>query len=477
MMKQVAYKKNAMKSFKTMAGYRYGFRMMWKGCPKFLKKIKMKGVGEYDKRNQHGGEMYALPGDFRLTEKQAATILYKCFLSKKFTISEMKQIKKSLAYAYMLDGGIPGKNYSTIPGIWEIVTDAECHEQKRRVLPEKIPTVDELRLAFTTPWSRETGWGLADWSRGLVAAWDWCILGARYRTDMTRIKEGNQHGLNVQEGWGWTSFKGGRAKLVGKKKGTRPWKAWRCCMCPGKKHKGLPEDFEYSFDNEGTPTMEISWCTSCPVNCMELILKGQFRQAESNCPVWSHCCIYRKWSKSSGRFGKAKQGEIMTLINRWMKVQGVEADYDTNAGRKSLARWLKTMQVPYEESFEIHGDLEDVFRKYYQPSLPKSGYEIRTQSDDPEAATQALRRFATFCGRGSPPKVKMNMTARLVHRLLVNQGDKEGAMRAVYGLPSDDEEEEENQAIDLSMPDFEAQHCILVDDEMRRRRKRRKLNY
>ena len=148
--KQIAFQKNAMKKPKTMKGYRYGFRLMWLGDPKFMTKIGMRREGDYDKCNQHGGVMFALPGEFKLTSRQAAHLLYRCYRSKKFTMPQMEQIKKTLAYAYMLQGGATNKNFDSIPGIWEVVTNEGCHEQKLHVLPTRIPTPEELKRAFTT---------------------------------------------------------------------------------------------------------------------------------------------------------------------------------------------------------------------------------------------------------------------------------------------------------------------------------------
>ena len=120
----------------------------------------------------------------------------------------------------------------------------------------------------------------------------------------------------------------------------------------------------------------------------------------------------------------------------WFKMQGLSGEYDTNAGRKSLARWLEKLQVPYEDAVEIHGDLECVFRRYYQPGLPQSGYALRNQTNDPDKACQALRKFALFCGRGQKPYVKLDITQRLLKTLLEKDGRGDEAMKAIYGLPT-----------------------------------------
>ena len=74
-------------------------------------------VGSFSPTNHHHGEMFALPGEFSLTKEQAAQLLFKCYKSKKFTFAQMRTIKKTLSYAYQLQGGVPGKNFETIPGV------------------------------------------------------------------------------------------------------------------------------------------------------------------------------------------------------------------------------------------------------------------------------------------------------------------------------------------------------------------------
>ena len=151
-----------------MECFRYGFRLIWRGCPKFLKRIGMGKPGSFDPSNQHGGQMFALPSEFRLSKDQAARILFDCYKSKKFTFSQMRSIKKTLSYAYQLQGGVPGKNFETIPGVWLVVQDEQLKPQEHFCIPTKIPLPTELRKAFTTEYREECGWSYMDWNRGLI---------------------------------------------------------------------------------------------------------------------------------------------------------------------------------------------------------------------------------------------------------------------------------------------------------------------
>ena len=109
--------------------------------------------------------------------------------------------------------------------------------------------------------------------------------------------------------------------------------------------------------------------------------------------------VYPKWTKG-GTYGNQNHGDVPRLANEWLKIQGQTADdgsiFDRNAGRKSLARWLEHLDVPYRESVNIHGDLEDVWRHSYQDKLPKSHYRSREQSTNPDTSLKGLKRFVKF---------------------------------------------------------------------------------
>ena len=440
---ELEWDKNLMRSGETMKIYRYGFRLWWLSCPDYLEEIGIKREGKYKITNQHGGVMFALPTEINLDEEEAAAILYKC-IQKRLTKAQLKVVKKTLSYAYQLQGGEPGKNFRTLPGVWVVATEAKMAPQKHFCVPTRIPRPQQLRQAFTKDWDPNGEMSLIDYSRGLLAGWAWGVCGARSKEDLKRVKKGAAHGFDTHEGWGWTIFQGGRCKMPMAKKGTRPWRLWYTCMCVGR-HSPVPDDVEYSMKKDGNPLEKVTWCTACPVNCQELLLRSQwelFVGDKEALKQWKFARIWRKWTKK-GRFGASSEGDIVQLAFRWFRYQGIEPDWDTNAGRKSLARWLQHLRVPYGEGMQMHGDLEDVFRKYYQSGLPKSGYTERRQSNDPKIATRALQRFATWCSRGIPPKPKLDRKERLMAAILEGQGADQAAKayRITHDMPSDDEDD------------------------------------
>ncbi len=434
--RQLEFEKNDLKSKKAMEGYRYGFRLWWRSCPAYLRKIGMGKEGSFEKTNQHGGRMFALPGEFSLNAEQAAQILWKCYKSRnKLTFAQIRQVKRTLSYAYQLQGGVPGKNFETIPGVWLVVQKKHLKPQEQFIIPTRIPQPEELCEAFTKEYSQGCGMSFPDWTRGLLIAWDWTVCGARSKEDLDRVKKGEAHDVDHAEGWGWTEFKGGRSKLCKAKKGERAWRMWRVCMCPDGKHKPMPKHAEHAMKRDGTLTEDedptASWCTVCPLNAMEFVIRTQSRFAENDekqndDATNGHVRIYRKWNKN-GRPARVSEGEPVEHALRWLRVQGLKRNFQTNAGRKALSRWLQQLEIPHAESVHVHGDCEDVWVGSYQTELAKKGDKDRLQSTEPDTACLALRKFAwQLCKRGRP--LKSAAKAAKVKRIM------EAAMRQIAAL-------------------------------------------
>ena len=258
-----------------------------------------------------------------------------------------------------------------------------------------------------------------------------------------------------------TEFKGGRAKL-GKGK-FRPWSTWRICLCDGKKHKSPPDGAKWELDIQHRPTKDLTWEPTCPLAAMEFI--GSYTNAENKC--------YPCWLDKSKRFAKYNVNDVVTFAIEWMKQQNACPDgesYDHNSGRKSLARLLEHLSISYRWGFEIHGDLEDVWRGNYQPKLPKSNFKKRLQSRDPEEATHALRRIAKWFGRGCERKIKytLDVGARLSYHLLKQMGQQKMADKIVRGLPSDSEDEEFMNKKDEDNESDESSEAEDLKEEMKK---------
>ena len=117
--------------------------------------------------------------------------------------------------------------------------------------------------------------------------------------------------------------------------------------------------------------------------------------------------------------------------------------FDSNSGRKCLARWSRHLHLDYKWIFQIMGDLPEVWRKSYDNNLPKTDWKIRTQSTDPEFTCFALRKFANVVlERGKRVKEKLSQDARLSYNLLKALKGRKAALRALDGLSSSDDEDD-----------------------------------
>ena len=424
--------KNEMREPSTMKGLRWGFNLMWEHAEAEMEKHNIPRPDTFDKKNHHGGKLWGWPRECNMTDNKAKRIFYACYKTGNMTEPMLRAVRKTLAYAYELKGGEPLQNWPSIKGVWQTFKLCNLPKSEMSQKPELIPTPQQLKRAFTTEWNPDCPMVFAVWLVGLIAAFDSFVNGLRSNEDISRVKNSPRHVYNWDAGWECSEFDGGRAKLCGNKKGTREWWVWRVCLCPGGRHIRPPHNFKETINKAGNPTVNIKWCTCCPLAALELL--------------WSYpgprrC--YPKWLTKSGTFKKQNEGDVIQLALQWMLAQGVtEVGFDTNSGRKSLANWCEFLHVPYAESFYIHGDHPDVWRDSYQPTIPtvKKGNN-RKQGRNPDECTKALRRFGGYLGRGRQLKPQLNRHERYLHHFLqtVDKGDLADKIRR--DLPSDDEGE------------------------------------
>ena len=346
---QLQKERNDLRGSQCMKQLRYGFRLMWREAPRQLRKYNVKLEGQYDPLNSHGGVCWAWPRECKLTNIQARAVFYECYKKRRLTIHQIIVVRKAMAYAFELTGGTPGGNFPSVKEVWKIVRESELAPKIHTVKPTRIPTPEELRKAFTKEWDASTSsMSLVEFCCGLVQAYDWACCGLRSMEDISRVKRSRDHDFDWHKGWECTDFVDGRAKLCGVKKGNRGWKIWRVCFCPAGRHIRPPTDFWLEIDKKGMPTVPVKWCTVCPCACLEFLWQ---LQTDPRC--------YAKWLPASGRFGSRNVRNVAVAAIDWFVAQGAcpaESRYSTNAGRKSLAGWCGHLNVPYHESFQIHGD-------------------------------------------------------------------------------------------------------------------------
>ena len=432
---------NKMRGNKAMMQYRRGYTKLWEvpECRAYMKKYTdLKEPGKYEHTNQHGGHMFSLPGDTVLTDAKAGRLMYMAITSKRLTLEELKAVRKMFSFLYQINGGKPAGNYDEVQAEWPHTRN------KENIVPRKTPEQEltvpkprELKNAFRQAWDK-TKMSLVVWSMGLLATWFWAIFGARGTEDIKRIKNGCEHCISHREGYSWTKFDGGRAKLCGGK--TREWRAYTVCLCPGGKHQPLPADTRYAMDNEGNPFYEPTWPVGCPVNAMSLILGMQERLDKKG--------VFRKMStqkdKRGGRIGVQNYGDpVSQLALPWLKVQGCLEEFSHNAGRHALGRMMTKLKVPYRMTFQLCGDNPDVWIDHYQKDLYESGtLKSREQSRNHEVATAALRKVAEYFGLGLPLKRTVDSRDQIL-ALIAKKLDLGPAAEAILsGKPVEDSESE-----------------------------------
>ena len=378
-------------------------RAGWSVARRLARKyMQRKGIPTTFRRgNIHGGKLWANRNECKMTDKTAGAIIEKVYLSKKATIFMLRQVRHTLSYSYYLKTGMSEDNWPEVTSQWKSFDFETLPKTARNLVAKRIPTPENLKEAFTKPWTPEHPWSLFDFVVGGTAAHDYFVFGARPRVDLDKIKFSKRHVINANERYGYTEMKGGRSKLSGNK--NRPWNVYRVCFCKEKKHVSPPEDIELT--NAGNPVGRVKWNTVCPLAMMEF---QQNLQGNSWRP-------YPKLN-ATGFVSRNNQGKVPDLANKWLQVQTHQDPFDPNSGRKSLARWLDFHSIPYEVGFEIHGDLQQIWRNAYQSKLAKSKFEDRCQSRDVDLAAKALRLFAMWLHEGQPrPSIKQQLQAMLAN--------------------------------------------------------------
>ena len=407
-----------------------------------MDRARMGRPGSFDRYNHHGGVMPGWPHESNMTDKRASKVMHACIQSGKLTYSQLDGVRKCMSYLWELNGTKTKQvaNWPAVGALWDSTVRMKNLKETEKREPMRIPTPKDLKTAILRGWKRKA-MPLMKWLIFYMCFWDTFVCGARPKVDTTKIKNSRDHNVNYAKGYQSTGFKGGRSKLAGLKKGTRPWRVYRICFCKGKKHRRPHKRMYARFDDEGNPLYGeegLSFDPICPLACQEAIWQCQDEDEKRNYPNFLEKTKYRP-----ARLGALNIGDIAAAAIEWMKVQGI-GEFDHNAGRKCLARWCKDLNVPWELSVHIHGDLPEVWNKHYEFGVKKTiEYIIREQSTDPEVATAALRIFASYLGRGiNPFKPKMDLLRRQNHMLIGDRHGREVADKVLMGIPVESDEEE-----------------------------------
>ena len=438
------------KSDDAGSGYRYGYTLMWRTVPGEMRKHNLGEPGSFDPNNGHQGEVFGWKRECSMTDNKAKRILLACHRAGKLSFDQMKAVRRCLAYSWQLVGtrkDLVRKdqlNWPSIKRTWKVVKEDQCpSDPSKKTLPTVIPTPDELKRAWMSSWHPGMKMSLAKSVVCRRAFFDLFVLGSRSNEDIKRLKESRTHQTNSSAGWQCTRFKGGRAKLFGAKKGTRPWWAWMPCWCPDGKHQHVSPLARYSLGTDGNPLKagEVPFNEQCPLAGWEFTTLWYGKDEARRYPKWNA-------GKRSGLYGNENCGDIKNLAIDWMLDQGVgdpEMRFDTNSGRKALAGWCTELGIPYEESMEYHADLYVTWAGSYQEGCVKmnGAFNRRKQSKDPKVVLKALMKLGFWFGLGvQPPAPPLNRQERYMDLMARNMGLGDAADRIRSNLPDKQEPEE-----------------------------------
>jgi hypothetical protein len=228
---RVQHNLNLAKEASTMSKYRTGFMTMWRTVPRHMQRAKVLPPGSYDRYNHHGGTMFGWPDECTLTDFRVSKILFACINSGKLTHSQLETVRKTLSYAWELHGKKTkdSGNWPCVATLLESVRAGQVKPNRRGTGAKArfIPTPEQLRHAIEQGWTPEHPWPLFKWCTHYLCFWDTMVCGARSKVDTGKVKTSKDHAVSCEQGWQRTGFDGGRSKLTGPKKGTRPWSMWR----------------------------------------------------------------------------------------------------------------------------------------------------------------------------------------------------------------------------------------------------------
>ena len=425
------------KSNAAHTGYRQGYFLMWKFCPKECERLKFPKPGTFLKANGHDGKIWGWKKECNMTNKKAGKILLACIRTRKMTLPQLETVRKSLAYSYQLRGNAVTKyqkNWSEVTNVWKAVDQKKC-APTRSNKPRLIPTPEELKAAFTSQWdpSRNKMPFLKS-VIGRRAAFDIFFSGHRPNKDIGKLKASRRHEVNEREGWMWTEFKGGRSKLSGPKKSSRKWKQWAVCWCKDGRHVAPTLRERYNLDPDGNPT------DGKPGFDDRCIIAGfQFTNlwlAKKNWRRYPNLVGVGRGKSHKGNIGNSDFGTVVKLAKDWLADNGL-GPYDTNAGRKAYAGVLDKLNICYEWGFENHGDKYSTWENNYQAGCRRENEDFsrRTQSNVPRIATRALRQISTWMGMGNKqPARQMSLLERQNDMILRGMGLSMQANQILLGL-------------------------------------------
>ena len=154
--------------------------------------------------------MPSLPGDLRLSGKQAATILEKVCEAPGTSYSQVRTVSATLSYLHAILTGTQGKNWKAVTAVLHAYDETDFQLIRKSLKPTVIPSPQNVRDAFSKGWDVACGVPFVFWCTMLLAGWCTYLWGCRPNCDMNSLKTSAVHcdnepqgaGLKPEGGWG-----------------------------------------------------------------------------------------------------------------------------------------------------------------------------------------------------------------------------------------------------------------------------------
>ena len=416
-----AFDSNNAKETDTLRKYCWSLKLVWECCPKAWAVMERAGFqepGQYEVNNQYGGKIFGLPREVptvrRFGEDQAGMVIRECLLAN-FSESQTEGVSKLLSFVYQLQNKGVVDNYRTVrPQMNRWRKQGKYGAPKQTVKAKWVIEPEDLRRAMTKEWSPESSFPLHAWSIAYMVVYHWTLNGCRPKVDLGKVKDSLVHVVVPSQGILWTDM-GYRAKDGAEL--ARKWKAFSVCMCPEQKHQNPCLDWlDRAKRGERMP-----FCTTCPLTCHQLI-QSLLTEVDDH-RIFPAMNAKFTFFKPRKEYRSMSPESMLKLAKDWLNEQGGNPDglnYDTNMGRYALGKLCDVMSIPYEESFESHGNKPSNWARYQQSVVvPGASFTRRTQSPNVETATKSLNRIARWFGRGKTTRQDPAVVSTSMHGKLL----------------------------------------------------------
>ena len=443
---QLTFAKDKKMSNATHIKRRRGYKLMWTFAEQKCLDLGFGRPGSFDADNGHNGECWGWPKECTMTNRKAGKILLHLINLGTMTLSQLVDVRKALAHSFQLKGNEVTKksrNWPQANRVWDsALVEKEC-APKTPNMPLRIPSPEQLREAFNRRWDpRKNEMSLLKWIIARRAAYDLLFSGHRPNEDCKKMKNSNTHVFNTEEGWCYTAFVDGRSKLSGPKKHSRDWKQYSVCWCENGRHVSPTLRDRYNLDRSGNPRegCRMGFDERCIIAGFEFTNLWLERYTKGNTLGWRRYpnLVGDGRGKSyEGNIGNKNFGSPIKLALDYMEDEGFPR-FDTNCGRKASGKLYTLLNVPYEVSFEQHGDTFGTWEGKYQQGCRRersSEFTRRDQSVEIEIVTKVIRKISYWMGLGAKkPLVQLSTLERQNDMILRAMGLGVQASQILMGM-------------------------------------------